>query len=215
MRPVKIWDLPTRLFHWLLVVLIFLAWLTQELEMDTWHYRVGETILTLLVFRIVWGFVGSDTARFVKFLRSPFTALEHLMHLHRREPDTEVGHNAAGGYMVLVMLGLLAVQTATGLFSQDEDVTEGPLRHLVSNSTSNFLTLVHSINFYLILGAVALHVLAIVAYRVIKRHNLVLPMILGSKRLPSSIPAPRIASPVLAVAVVALAAGAVAALVRL
>lgn len=215
MRPIKVWDLPTRMFHWALVVLVFLAWLTQQLESDTWHYRVGETILTLLLFRIVWGFVGSDTARFVKFLRSPKAALEHLSHLRRQEPDTEVGHNAAGGWMVIGLLGLLALQTVTGLFSQDEDVTEGPLKHLISDGRSNFITKIHSTVFWVIVVAIALHVAAVIAYRVVKRHDLVRPMLTGTKPLPAGTPAPRLVSPLWAVLILALAAGAVAGLVRL
>ena len=109
MRPMKVWDLPVRLFHWAIVVLIFFAWGTQEWNHMEWHVWVGYTILTLLLFRLVWGFIGSDTARFVRFLRSPLAALRHLAHLRRREPDREIGHNAAGGWMVLVMLALIGV----------------------------------------------------------------------------------------------------------
>lgn len=215
MRPIKVWDLPTRVFHWALVVLIFLAWLTQQLEADTWHYRIGETILTLLLFRVAWGFVGSDTARFVKFLRSPLAALEHLSHLRGREPDTEIGHNAAGGWMVLVLLGLLALQTGTGLFSQDEDVTEGPLKHLISDDQSNFIARIHATVFWVILAAVAMHVAAVTAYVVLKRHDLVRPMLTGTKSLPSGTPAPRLVSPLWALPILAAAAGAVTWLVRL
>jgi len=114
MRLTKVWDLPVRLFHWILVVLIASSWLTQEFGKMDVHMWIGEWILTLLIFRLVWGLIGSDTARFSHFLRSPFEALRHLMHMTRREPDTEVGHNAAGGWMVLAMLGLIAVQTGSG-----------------------------------------------------------------------------------------------------
>src|SRR4051812_49355660 len=150
MRRIKVWDLPVRLFHWTLVVLIFFAWGTQEFNHMEWHVRIGYTILTLLLFRMAWGFLGSDTARFVRFLRSPVAALRHLAHLRRREPDREIGHNAAGGWMVLIMLALLGVQGSTGLFANDDANTEGPLMHLVDKDQSDFLSHIHSLNFKLI-----------------------------------------------------------------
>ena len=106
----RIWDAPIRLFHWALVILVGCAWLTQEFGWMELHFLCGYSILTLLLFRMAWGFVGSDTARFAWFLKSPFVALWHLATLHPREPDTEIGHNAAGGWMVLLMLALLTVQ---------------------------------------------------------------------------------------------------------
>src|ERR1700722_11025265 len=95
--PMRIWDLPTRLFHWTLVVLLFTSWLSAWRDWMRLHVLCGLTILTLLLFRVLWGLIGSDTARFSHFLQSPFAAIRHLMHLTRREPDTETGHNAAGG----------------------------------------------------------------------------------------------------------------------
>jgi cytochrome b len=211
----KVWDLPVRLFHWAIVVLICLAWGTQEYNRMEWHVWIGYTILTLLLFRIVWGFVGSDTARFSRFLRSPVAALRHLAHLSRREPDREIGHNAAGGWMVLVMLALIGVQAGTGLFSNDDGNTEGPLMHLVSKDQSDWLSHIHSVNFKLIEAVIVLHVLAIVVYAVLKRHNLVRPMVTGTKLIPSDAGAPRLVSPVWAVVTLAVAAGVVAWVVRL
>ncbi len=137
MRRIKVWDLPVRLFHWSIVVLIAAAWATQELNKMEWHMRIGYAILALLLFRIVWGFIGSDTARFVRFLKSPAAALRHLSHLRRREPDREIGHNAAGGWMVLLMLVLLGVQAGTGLFSNDDSDSDGPLMHLIGKDQSD------------------------------------------------------------------------------
>src|ERR1700722_19019020 len=93
--PMRIWDLPIRVFHWLLVVLIFTSWLSAKKDWMQLHVWCGYSILTLLLFRIAWGFIGSDTARFSRFLKNPLAALRHLLHLSRREPDTEAGHNAA------------------------------------------------------------------------------------------------------------------------
>jgi cytochrome b len=215
MRRMKVWDLPVRLFHWAIVVLIFLAWATEEWDRMDWHVWIGYTILTLLLFRLAWGFVGSDTARFLWFLRSPVAAWRHLSHLRRREPDHEIGHNAAGGWMVLVMLGLLGVQAGTGLFSNDDANTEGPLLHLVGKQQSDWLSHIHSLNFNLIEGVIVLHVLAIILYGVLKRQNLVRPLVTGIKLMPADMRAPRMVSPIWALALLAVAAGAVAGIVRL
>lgn len=211
----KVWDLPVRLFHWVLAVLVFCAWATQEFEQMDWHYRIGEAILALLLFRIVWGFVGSDTARFARFLRSPAAAVAHLAHLRRREPDLEVGHNAAGGWMVLALLGLVSLQVGAGLFAHDEDITEGPLRHLVSDRWADLASVIHSANFALLLVAIGAHIAAVIAYRILKGQNLVRPMITGEKPMPADVVAPRIVSPVLAVVIGVVSAGFVAWLVRL
>jgi cytochrome b len=177
--------------------------------------RIGYAILALLLFRIVWGFVGSDTARFVRFLKSPAAALRHLSHLRRREPDRELGHNAAGGWVVLLMLALLGVQAGTGLFSNDDSATDGPLMHLIGKDQSDSISKIHALNFNLILAVIVLHVAAITAYAVLKRQNLVRPMLTGTKELPGDTAAPRLVSPVWAALTLAVAAGAVAWLVNL
>jgi cytochrome b len=213
MRRIKIWDLPTRLFHWLLVVLIATAWASQEYNNMDLHVLTGYAILALLVFRILWGFVGSDTARFWHFLRSPFAAVAHLLHIHHREPDRDVGHNAAGGWMVLVMLGLIGVQAGTGLFANDDGNTEGPLMHFVEKDQSDWLSHIHSVNFKLIEAAIVLHILALLTYAVVKRRNLVWPFIEGSKTMPDDVQAPRLVSSLWALPVLAVAVGFVAWLV--
>jgi len=213
-HPIRVWDAPTRLFHWGIVVLLGVSWLTESIGAMQLHFLCGYTIIALLLFRLVWGFLGSETSRFSRFLKSPIAALRHLAHLHRREPDTEIGHNAAGGWMVLVMLVLLAVQAATGLCANDDGATEGPLFNYVGKDRSDWLSHIHSVNFTLIQIAVALHVLAIIAYAVLKRHDLVRPMITGRKYLPAGIRAPALASPLLALVVFVIAAGVVSALLE-
>jgi cytochrome b len=215
MRPLKVWDLPVRLFHWAIVVLIFAAWLSQELDQMDLHMWIGRMILSLLLFRIVWGLIGSDTARFNRFLRSPAAALRHLTQIRRREADREIGHNAAGGWMVLVMLLLIGVQAGTGLFSNDDGDTEGPLMHFVSKAQSDFLSHIHSLNFNLIEGAIVLHVLAIAAYAMLKRQNLVRPMLTGKKMMPADAVPPRLANPLLALVTLVSAAAVVAWVTRL
>jgi len=208
---VKVWDGWVRLFHWSIVLLVIAQYVTAELSLMAWHFRCGYLVLALLVFRLGWGLVGSDTARFARFLKSPLEALAHLKHLRRREPDTEVGHNAAGGWMVLGLLALLLAQVATGLFANEEPgesyAAHGPFALQVGDALSAGLTELHELGFNLLLVAIGLHVAAVLAYAVLKRHDLVRPMVTGFKQLPASIPAPRLGHPLLAVALLALGLG--------
>ena len=210
-----VWDLPVRLFHWGIVLLILAAWVSQEFGRMDIHMWIGEWILALLLFRIVWGLIGSDTARFSRFLQSPMAALRHLSHIRRREPDTEIGHNAAGGWMVLGMLALIGIQAGTGLFSNDDGDAEGPLVHLVSKDRSDWLSHIHSLNFDLIEIVIVLHILAIIAYAVLKRHDLVRPMVTGTKVMPADAVAPRLVNPLWALAVLAVSFGVVVWVVKL
>jgi cytochrome b len=203
--PIRVWDAATRLFHWAIVVLLGVSWLSESQGWMTIHFVSGYSIIALLLFRLVWGFIGSQTSRFSQFLKSPVAALGHLARLHRREPDTEIGHNAAGGWMVLLMLLLLAVQAGTGLCANDDGATEGPLFNYVGKSQSDWLSRIHSINFTLIQIAVVLHVLAILVYALLKRHDLIRPMVTGQKYLPVGTPAPSLAKPWLALIVFAIA----------
>jgi cytochrome b len=206
--PMRVWDAPTRLFHWCLVLLV--AW--QYVSMDRgWihlHMLGGYCVLALLAFRLIWGFAGSDTARFARFLRSPLAALDHLRHMLRREDDHEVGHNAAGGWMVVVLLLVLAAQVATGLCANtyDDFLVNGPLASYVGKAWSNWASGMHGRIFNVLLALVAAHVLAVLAYAVLKGQDLVRPMVTGKKRLPGATPAPRMASPLRALAVIVVAA---------
>lgn len=202
----RVWDLPTRLFHWAIVVLIATSYVTIKLDEIRYHLLSGYAMLTLLLFRLAWGFVGSDTSRFGRFLKSPGAAFRHLAQFRKGEPDDEIGHNAAGGWMVLVLLLLLAFQVGTGLFSNDDVVTQGPLAHLVDKSTSDRISGLHGTSFTVLLWLMGLHVLAVVAYAVVKRHNLLRPMITGRKRLPGNTRQPRMAPTYLAFAITLLAA---------
>lgn len=207
----KVWDAPTRLFHWGVVVLIGLSYLSVREGWMRVHLIAGYTMLGGLVFRLVWGFGGSDTARFARFLKSPVAGLVHLTHILRREEDREIGHNAAGGWMVLLMLLLLAVQVGAGLCANTDDHAgiDGPLARYVGRQWSDVANRVHAFNFDLILAVIVLHLLTVVAYGVFKGQDLVRPMITGKKRLPGAMRQPRMASPLRAIAV-ALVAAAVA-----
>jgi cytochrome b len=188
--PIRVWDLPTRLFHWAIVVLLGVSWLSESLGWMELHFLSGYSTIALLLFRLGWGFVGSETSRFARFLRSPLTGLRYLASFRRLGPDTEIGHNAAGGWMVLVLLALLAVQAGTGLFANDDGDTEGPLFRYVSKDQSDWLSHIHSINFTLIQIAVCVHIVAVLAYLVLKRHDLLRPMITGRKYLPEGVSPP-------------------------
>jgi len=206
MQRVTVWDGATRLFHWSLVFLVGFSWLSVEKGWIALHLYSGCAIGALLIFRIAWGFVGSETSRFSHFLGSPFDAVRHLLHLTKREPDEQVGHNAAGGWMVLVMMALLVAQVITGLAANNDVDFDGPLAQLVGKDLSDVLTNLHFKLFRLIQLAVVAHIVAILAYLGLKRHNLVRPMLLGHKLLPLDTAAPRIAQPVLAWAIFLIAA---------
>jgi len=192
-HSILVWDAPTRLFHWLVVVLVAAAYVTLELNWMRWHAWAGDCVLALVLFRLLWGFFGSETARFASFLTAPATALRHLAHLLRR-PDRQAGHNPAGGWMVLVLLALLLGETLSGLFVANDVADEGPLTEMTPAPLANAITALHWIFWDALVAAVALHLLAILVYEVAKRHNLVLAMITGRKILPASVPLPRIAS---------------------
>jgi len=197
-RRVRVWDFPTRLFHWALVALLVAAYVTAESGELEWHLRAGYCVLALLLFRVVWGFVGSDTARFSHFVRGPRAVWHHLRGFFGSAPDVAVGHNPAGGWAVLAILLVLCVQVGTGLFADDDISEAGPFAQYVERPTRRFLTGLHDQSFNVLLGLAALHVAAIVAYWVVRRHNLVWPMVTGVKRLPAALVAPRLRRPVVA-----------------
>lgn len=206
MLMMRVWDAPTRLFHWAIVVLIAISYFSMKFDYVQVHYLSGYTVLTLLLFRLGWGIFGSETSRFRQFLRSPVAGVRHLADFSKREPDREVGHNAAGGWMVLVMLLALAVQACTGLFAGDPIEGGGPFVDQIASGPQHLLSKIHDINFNIILGLMALHIVAILAYAAVKRHDLVRPMITGKKRLPATTRQPHFTSPVLA-AIVLVGAG--------
>lgn len=210
-RRVRVWDPWIRLVHWGLALLVPLAWVTITQHWFRLHTLIGYSVLTLVVFRLLWGLFGSESAQFGSFLKPPLQGLRHLSHLRRREADLEITHNAAGGWVVIAFLLLLGAQATLGLFSNDDSFQAGPLRFLVSKETSDWLTSWHYAIYWWIVGLVVLHVLAVLAYRVLKGQNLVRAMITGTKTLPPEVRGPRIAHPALGAALLALSAALVAA----
>lgn len=178
---VAVWDRAVRIVHWLLAALIGLAWWTAEEEMLDWHYRIGLAVLGLVVFRLVWGFIGSSTARFARFVRGPRTIVAYL----RGRTGFVLGHNPLGALSVLALLAMVALETTLGLFASDEDgFLIGPLAGLVSEDTAETLTELHEDVFDYLLVLIGLHVAAIAFYLLAKRENLVGPMLSGRRIAP-------------------------------
>jgi cytochrome b len=180
---VRVWDLPTRLFHWALALCVIGLFITGSIGGNalTWHMRLGYTVFALLAFRVVWGFIGGRWSRFASFVYAPATLLRYLRG-HGR-PEHDVGHSPLGALSVFAMLALLAAQVGTGLFVDDEIGTTGPLSALVSTDTALALTSWHRFGRWLILALVVLHIGAIMFYRVKRGRDLIGPMIHGDKPL--------------------------------
>lgn len=211
--PIRVWDLPTRLFHWGLVALIALQYASGEfgwLSMR-WHFLLGYATLALVVFRVLWGFAGSDTSRFRGFVRGPRALLRYVGDLVRGSDRRTPGHNPLGGWSVLLMLASIALQAVTGLYTTDDIIEEGPLVARASSATVEWMTRIHHLNRYVLLGLIALHLLAI-ALHALRRHNLVAPMLHGRARVDGA-PVLRFVSAWLALLLFALSAAAVWALV--
>jgi len=177
-RAVRVWDLPTRLFHWLLVLAVTGALVTVKLggTWMQWHERCGMAVLGLLAFRLCWGLFGASTARFQHFVPSPRTLCDHVRGRWRG-----IGHNPLGALSVLAMLVLLGFQAVTGLFAFDDIAFSGPLRPAVSSAASDRLSGWHRLTEWWLYGLLALHVLAVLFYTLVKKDNLVAPMITGRK----------------------------------
>jgi cytochrome b len=183
-RRVRIWDRPTRLFHWLIVVLIALAWWTAQNGQMQWHKRLGYAIAGLLVFRLYWGIVGGSTARFASFLKGPGAVARYAAGLLKR-PSTvgPPGHNPMGGWSVAALLAVMAAVVGFGLFTVDVDGEEsGPLADRISFDAGRFAAHWHHQLFNGLLALIAIHLLAIAFYAVVKRHNLIGPMLTGRGR---------------------------------
>ena len=214
MRKVVIWDAPTRLFHWLTAILVAAAYATWRFDQMDWHIWIGYALLALVVFRLLWGFFGSETARFAAFLAPPRAAFAHLAHLFRREPDREIGHNPAGGWMVLALLALLLGETLSGLYINNDVAVPGPLTQIVPAPISNLIDDLHAYLWWTLLAAVTLHILAVATYRMAKGQNLVLPMITGRKALAIKTRPPVLAGPLRALIIFGGSVAAAAALIN-
>ena len=181
-RAVRVWDLPTRLSHWALVALAVFSFTTGKVggAWMEWHLRSGYAVLTLLLFRVLWGIAGSSTSRFAHFVRGPRAAAAYARRLLATRASDAFGHNPLGGWMVVLMLAAFLVQAASGLFSDDEISTQGPLAARVSNAFVSRMSALHSYNEWLLVGLAALHLVAIATYTLVLRAPLVAAMVLGT-----------------------------------
>ncbi|MCF7766063.1 cytochrome b/b6 domain-containing protein [Achromobacter pulmonis] len=174
---IRIWDLPTRLFHWALVVCIVGAFVSVKLGglyMD-WHVRFGCAALGLIIFRVLWGLIGPRYARFTQFVRGPLAVARYL-----KGAAAPAGHNPLGALSVLALLLAIGFQAVSGLFTTDDIMTQGPLFGHVSESTASLLTSWHKLNEWVIIGLVALHLLAVAWYALVRRKRLVRAIITGN-----------------------------------
>lgn len=197
-KLVKIWDSPTRIFHWVLVSLFGFLWFSGDTGnyLDL-HMKAGMMVLSLIVFRVFWGFVGSSSSRFTTFF-SPIGACKYALKLFKRKPELErqpeyhASHNPLGGLMVIALLVFLALQAGAGLFSSDLVLTEGPLYNLVDEETSEEMMDYHYLGFEILLYLTGFHVVAILFYRFFKRTKLTKPMITGKAEWPKDKAEPEI-----------------------
>lgn len=179
---VRVWDLPTRLVHWALLVLVVIAWRTAGEQMNI-HRYAGYGIMGLVVFRLYWGVAGGSTARFSQFVKGPGAVLAYVRGW--RGAPASFGHNPLGALSVLLLVVLLISQVGLGLFAVDVDGMEsGPLARFVDFETGRTAADLHELNFRLLQAAVALHLLAVAAYGLFKRRNLVTPMVTGQDATP-------------------------------
>ncbi|MBY0267527.1 MAG: cytochrome b/b6 domain-containing protein [Burkholderiales bacterium] len=198
-----VWDLPVRLFHWLLVLLIGFSWLSGEMEWMDWHFYSGYAVLALILFRILWGFVGSTHARFGDFLYGPGAVIGYIRTLPSRTAAKFAGHNPLGGISVVLILLCVLLQTGTGLFSNDDILYEGPLYKHVTKELSDWLTTIHKYNFNILLALIGVHVAAVLYYLLYKSENLIKPMFTGRKQLPPGTVPAKMASAWLALVLIA------------
>ncbi|MBF0153092.1 MAG: cytochrome b/b6 domain-containing protein [Magnetococcales bacterium] len=182
-RSIPTWDLPTRLCHWLLVLLVLDAWISHkfgDLRLR-WHMWNGYAILTLLLFRVGWGFVGSSTARFTDFLTGWTTLFHYIQAMRHGSTPHYLGHNPAGGWSVVALLALLMMQGGSGLFASDDLMASGPLNFLLDSGTAGKISTLHSVGVWLLSGMIALHLGGVFFHLFIEKDNLIVPMFTGVK----------------------------------
>lgn len=177
-RKVRIWDLPVRLFHWAIVLIIPAMWASHEYDRMDLHILLGQVLLGLVLFRLIWGLIGGSTARFAGFVRGPRAVARYV----RGRGGPVFGHNPLGGWSVVAMLLVLLTQIGLGLFATDEDALyEGPLSHLVGYDTARILADRHETFFYILLALIAVHLAAILYYRLVRSDDLITPMVTGRR----------------------------------
>jgi cytochrome b len=180
-RTLRIWDLPTRLFHWFLVMCIAGAVICVNIGgyWMQWHAYCGYAALSLVLFRVLWGFIGAVHSRFTTFVPSPHRLIAFL----RGKEGSGLGHNPLGSLSVIALLLVVGIQASTGLFTDDDIAFQGPLAKYVSNATVSLLSSIHALNSNILFGLIALHLLAIAYHQWVKRESILMPMIQGDKAI--------------------------------
>jgi len=214
MNKILVWDLPLRLFHWTLASLVVVSFVSAKIGGNAMqvHMLSGYAVLSLLLFRVLWGFLGGTHARFASFVRGPAAVISYL---RGQGTDRHLGHNPAGAWSVLLMLAALLAQVATGLFANDDISTEGPLAKLVSKALSDRLTGAHHLNIKLLYALIGLHLSAVAFYLFRKRENLVKPMVTGFKDAAAGDAAPKQGKTWFAALLLAICAAAVYVLLKI
>lgn len=184
MKKALIWDLPTRLFHWLLVASLIGQYVTVE-WMDSavqWHFYLGYFTLGLIAFRFIWGVIGPKYARFSHFVTGPVPVVSYVKTLFSKAPASTAGHNPLGGWFVVIMLVLVAIQGISGLFMTDDVFLDGPYRQMADSDTLEVMNWLHHVAFDILVYVIALHVGAIMFYTFYKKRRLVPAMIHGKQK---------------------------------
>jgi cytochrome b len=185
-----VWDWPVRVGHWVIVSLVatvLATGLTGGESVMVWHMRTGETLLALVLFRILWGFAGSRNARFATFVRGPRAALRYLRSFRLPSREAYATHNPLGGWMVIALLVALLVQCCLGLFANDEVLVEGPLAKFVTQDMSDALSALHRRGWWVVAGLASVHIVAALWYFVALDDNLIYSMVSGTKKLPAAV----------------------------
>jgi cytochrome b len=191
-RRLRVWDLPTRLFHWTLALCVIAAVLTAHVGGNAivWHFRLGYTVFALLAFRLLWGVLGGHWSRFGTFFYSPGALVRYLRGAPGPGDRFDIGHSPLGSLSVWALLLLLALQVGTGLVADDEIANTGPLNRFVSSAVASKATGYHAdVGQWLLVGLVALHIAAVLFYLFARRRDLIGPMWHGDKPLPQEAPA--------------------------
>ncbi len=192
LSPVRVWDFPTRAFHWTLALAVVGSVVSAKIGGNAmvWHFRFGHVVLALVVFRVLWGLVGGRWSRFASFIYAPAAVLRYLRGQPRPGEHLDIGHSPLGSLSVFALLGILLVQLGTGLVADDEIANLGPLNRFVASETGLLATGWHKeTGQWILIGLVVLHVVAVLGYLLLRKTNLIRPMLSGDKLLPAGTPA--------------------------
>ncbi len=209
-RTIRVWDIPTRVFHWCLPVAVIALFVSADTYAMELHALAGEAVLALVLFRLVWGTIGSQTARFRDFVVGPRGIADYLA----GHPPKSLGHNPVGAMMVLALLGALLVLAVSGLFADDGIFYSGPLAGRIGNALAVRIGELHATGAYVLAALAGIHVLATLWHLLLRKRNLITPMLTGRIRTERDVPPPAFVGLPLACGIFTVAAGVVALLVH-